>query len=199
MPRQRLDRASELLPARAQALVRARALALGRLGALVARHSPHAELARRRERLDGLAARLKTGRAHALRRAADRAIAARQRLNANRERLARAFAAGLEQRAQALSSVGKLLASYDHRNEQARGFALVRAQADGALVRSAAALAPGDVLTLEFADGRAQAVTRATDAAPQGPAGAAAAKPASKAKPRAHGSGADPGRQGDLF
>jgi exodeoxyribonuclease VII large subunit len=202
MPRQRLDRASNLLPVRAQALLRARALTLGRLGALVARHSPHAELARRRERLDGLATRLKTGRAHALRREADRASAARQRLNASGERLARAFAAGLERRAGALSGASKLLASFDHRNVLARGFALVRAGSDGALVRSAAALAPGQALSLEFADGRAQAVVRGSqdaDKTATPPASAPASKSASKAKPRAQGRGADPGPQGDLF
>ncbi|HEY8578957.1 MAG TPA: exodeoxyribonuclease VII large subunit, partial [Beijerinckiaceae bacterium] len=43
-PRQRADRAGELLASRLAAGLRDRAIRVGRLGALVARHSPHAEL-----------------------------------------------------------------------------------------------------------------------------------------------------------
>src|SRR5690606_18980058 len=57
MPRQRLDRAGDMLPARIAGALRERALRIGRLGALIARHSPHAELARRRERLRAAGAR----------------------------------------------------------------------------------------------------------------------------------------------
>ncbi len=219
-PRQRLDRAGELLPARMEAALRSRALLLGKLATLVARHSPHAELARRRGRLEllgarltsrrantelaqrraaleTLGARLTSGRAHALRREADRLTAGRQRIAASGERLARAFTISLARRADAVASVGKLLASFDHRNVLARGFALVRAGSEqGPLVRSAAALVPGQALTLEFADGTAQAEVAAASGA-EARAPAQPARPVRAARPK----GADPqgGGQGDLF
>ncbi|RUW63748.1 exodeoxyribonuclease VII large subunit [Mesorhizobium sp. M7A.F.Ca.US.008.03.1.1] len=79
----------------------------------------------------------------------------------------------------------RLMASLSHKAVLARGFALVR-DADGAVVKQAADVASGMALSLEFADGTADAVAISGTAKPK-----AVAKPAAKAK--------EPGNQGSLF
>lgn len=79
----------------------------------------------------------------------------------------------------------RLMASLSHKAVLARGFALVR-DADGAVVKQAADVASGMALSLEFADGIADAVAITGTAKPK-----AVAKPAAKAK--------EPGNQGSLF
>lgn len=79
----------------------------------------------------------------------------------------------------------RLMASLSHKAVLARGFALVR-DADGAVVKQAAEVASGMALSLEFADGTADAVAISGTAKPK-----AVAKPAAKAK--------EPGNQGSLF
>ncbi|MDF3153909.1 exodeoxyribonuclease VII large subunit [Mesorhizobium sp. XAP10] len=79
----------------------------------------------------------------------------------------------------------RLMASLSHKAVLARGFALVR-DADGTVVKQAADVASGMALSLEFADGTADAVAISGTAKPK-----AVAKPAAKAK--------EPGNQGSLF
>ncbi|RUX78661.1 MULTISPECIES: exodeoxyribonuclease VII large subunit [unclassified Mesorhizobium] len=79
----------------------------------------------------------------------------------------------------------RLMASLSHKAVLARGFALVR-DADGAVVKQAADVVSGMALSLEFADGTADAVAISGTAKPK-----AVAKPAAKAK--------EPGNQGSLF
>ncbi|RWN87839.1 MAG: exodeoxyribonuclease VII large subunit [Mesorhizobium sp.] len=79
----------------------------------------------------------------------------------------------------------RLMASLSHKAVLARGFALVR-DADGAVIKQAAEVASGMALSLEFADGIADAVAITGTAKPK-----AVAKPAAKAK--------EPGNQGSLF
>ncbi|RUY13987.1 exodeoxyribonuclease VII large subunit [Mesorhizobium sp. M7A.F.Ca.US.005.03.2.1] len=79
----------------------------------------------------------------------------------------------------------RLMASLSHKAVLARGFALVR-DADGAVVKRAADVVSGMALSLEFADGTADAVAISGTAKPK-----AVAKPAAKAK--------EPGNQGSLF
>lgn len=90
------------------------------------------------------------------------------------------MAARISQHRNALDGQAKLLASLGYHSVLARGFALVR-NADGATVRSAHALSPGQALDIEFADGRVQveakAVTKSGDGA------AATAKTAEKGPP----------------
>lgn len=68
-------------------------------------------------------------------------------------RLAPAFERLLEQRRERLNSLGKLLGSYSYKNVLDRGFALVT-DAAGRIVRSKARVGPGDLLTIEVADGQ---------------------------------------------
>jgi exodeoxyribonuclease VII large subunit len=79
----------------------------------------------------------------------------------------------------------RLMATLSHKAVLARGFALVR-DADGAVIKQAADVASGMALSLEFADGIADAVAISGMAKPK-----AVAKPAAKAK--------EPGNQGSLF
>jgi exodeoxyribonuclease VII large subunit len=95
-------------------------------------------------------------------------------------RLDRAYGTRLRQAAISLDGCGRVLESVSYRAVLARGFALVRGS-DGALKRRAAAIRPGEALTLGFADGEAK-VTAA------GKAETRTAKP--QAKPKG---------QGDLF
>ena len=198
---QRLDRAGDMLPARVRALLRDHIVRLGQLGALVSRHSPYAELARRRERLVGLSARLDAGHQSVLRREGERNKSNVARLKMVHERLARAYAGGLAQRKNELSGLSKLFASFDHRNVLARGFALVRAAEGGQLVRSVSQIAPGQGLSLEFADGRADAIATGGDGAPPFGAPVSQPKPNLKPqpKPQSRLRASAPKTQGDLF
>lgn len=166
MPRQRLDRAAENLPRRIAAALGDRHLKVNRLGALVARHSPQAELRGRREKLQGLGVRL--GRALITRRDAEKATCERQRerLLAAQARMRNALRVSNEGRRRSLTSVLKLIDSMSHKSILARGFALVRDGSDGPPIRSAGAIAAGQALTLQFADGSIAATANGGEPGP---------------------------------
>ncbi|MFK0690687.1 exodeoxyribonuclease VII large subunit [Mesorhizobium sp. IMUNJ 23033] len=89
-----------------------------------------------------------------------------------------------------LTQADRLLATLSHKAVLARGFALVKG-ADGAVIKLAAEVAPGAALSLEFADGNADAIATSGTARPK-----TIDKPAAKsaaAKPK------EPGNQGSLF
>lgn len=101
------------------------------------------------------------------------------------ERLARATAGLVEQRATRVESLGKLLDSYSFKGTLSRGFALVR-DAAGTPMLSAAAAAPGAAVSIEFGDGKVGATIDGDARAPT----SRAARPAAKR---------GGGTQGDLF
>jgi exodeoxyribonuclease VII large subunit len=105
------------------------------------------------------------------------------------ERARRAERVIMERRAQRLRSAGQLLSAYSYRGVLARGFALVR-DGGGHPLRSAAAVAGGMRLAIEFSDGRVGATADGEGSPP--------AAPAAKPKPRAR-SGEGSGGQGSLF
>ena len=216
MPRQRLDRAGDILPARVRRAVADRQVRLGRLAGLLARHSPQAELARRRATFNALANRhcalarpgvLTERRALQTRVLDDRLHKAlrnslqsiRQRIAHQRHRvddfsrrIANASRLALPRRREQLRSLTQLLSSLGYRNVLARGFALVR-DAAGAPLRAAAAIAPGDRLTIEFSDGVAPATAGETQKSEAEPG--ETRKPAAPRLARA----APPKGQGTLF
>ncbi|MEF3368068.1 exodeoxyribonuclease VII large subunit, partial [Methylocystis sp. 9N] len=149
-PRQRLDRAGERLRGGVRQTMDERKLRLSRIGTLLARHSPQAELARLREKLKGFDARLTQGLAARVKLAGQQQENARHRLANAGRRLTLAIAAGFGQRREALSRLSRLQDSLSHRAVLARGFALVR-EANGALARSVAQAPPGADLSIEFA------------------------------------------------
>ncbi|TPM16345.1 exodeoxyribonuclease VII large subunit [Mesorhizobium sp. B2-3-5] len=84
-----------------------------------------------------------------------------------------------------IGQADRLMATLSHKAVLARGFALVK-DADGAVIKQAADVASGMALSLEFADGTADAVATSGTARPR-----PAARPAAKTK--------EPGKQGSLF
>ncbi len=91
----------------------------------------------------------------------------------------------LQRRADRLLAAGQLLVAYSYHGVLARGFALVR-DGEGHPLRTAAAVAGGMRLEIEFSDGRVGAT-----------ADGGGAPPPAKPKPRARGGGT--GGQGSLF
>ena len=102
---------------------------------------------------------------------------------------------GLERLSERLANLDKLRASFNPDGPLRRGFARVH-RADGALVRAAAALAPGDEVRLVFVDGDRGAVIEGAPPAPGAPA-PPPVRAAGRAPPARPARGA-PG-QGDLF
>ena len=169
-PRQRLDAARVALHARARAGFDARALALAHLSRRLARQSPQARLAGLAERRRGLAQRLARAGATLTERRADRLVAAARRLAAAAQgesrrgqerarslgqlegRLRRALFEAQRRRCERLARAERMFAAVNYTNVLARGFALVRDAAGAPLLR-AAAVAPGQALRIEFADG----------------------------------------------
>lgn len=151
-PRQRLDRAGERLAASLRSRQDARRLRLARATSLLARHSPQAELARTKEKLHGLKARLTQGLQGriALRRREN--AHARQQMTSLEARLTRAWTQGIADRREKLSRLGRLHDSLSHHAVLRRGFALVRDE-KGALLRSIAQAQAGLSLDIEVADG----------------------------------------------
>jgi len=216
MPRQRLDRAGEILPARIRRALADRQVRLGRLAGLLAKHSPQAELAHRRATFNALANRhralarpgvlterralqvrvlddrLRKALGNSLQKTQQRIEHQQQRIDDLGKRIANATRLAIPRRREQVRALSQLLSSLGYRNVLSRGFALVR-DASGAPVRSAAAVAGGDRLAVEFADGTVQ--VSAEGGAP-GERVSEAPKPAAPRSPRAAPSRKD---QGSLF
>ncbi|MFO1114953.1 MAG: exodeoxyribonuclease VII large subunit [Beijerinckiaceae bacterium] len=177
--RQALDAGASDLRKDMRDLIAQRRARLGELGAKLSRHSPQAELARARGRLDLATRDLARCSDAAMQRRRESvagaqnrlvaAIAARARLGAQQvearrssvatlaARLAPAALALVARRRERLEAREKLLSSLGYTNVLARGFALVRDEAK-APVRSAAAVASGQRLIIQFADGEKDVV-----------------------------------------
>ena len=161
-PRQRLDSCAERLP---RALIANAQLHHNQLARVAARLSPRL-----------LRARLARGR---------------EIVAALDQRRVRALRVLLERRGQRLTSAGQLLNAYSYRGVLGRGYALVR-DGEGRPLRSAAAVAAGMRLDIEFADGRVGATAdgEGKEATPQ----------SAGARPRLRGrGGGGAGGQGTLL
>jgi len=156
-PRRRLDEAALRLEDRAERLRNALPNLLSRRGAeleLLAgrlRH-PRERLAAESHRLALLATRLEHGWAQARSTEAARLDRESLRLEQNVGRLTAALPRLLAERAARVETAARLLESYSYRNVLARGFVVVH-DAAGQPISSAAAIAPGAALALEFSDG----------------------------------------------
>ena len=91
--------------------------------------------------------------------------AAHEKLDTLQSRATRAFRTRHDAAARELNAAARVLDSISYKSVLARGFALVRGE-DGKLRRRAAALAPGESVSLVFADGEAPAVTAGGKAGP---------------------------------
>jgi exodeoxyribonuclease VII large subunit len=174
-PRQRLDRASEILVQRMRGALDQRALKTAGLARQLARHSPRAHLAGLRERLRGLSGRLARTRPLLIerpRRSADAvsrtfireaALLARRRgermgaLARLAARMTRAYDERLKSLRADLLSKEQLLGAMSYRGVLSRGFALVRDETQRPLWR-AEDTRQAQRLEIEFADGKIGAI-----------------------------------------
>jgi exodeoxyribonuclease VII large subunit len=181
---------------------------------VAARFGPHLlenRLARMQDRLDALFNRngQALARAASARRARFERVAGRlqpssaahridrlaERLSALDGRRRQGLATAMGQRRRVLDGAGKLLGSYSYQSVLARGFALVR-DAAGQAVRRSEGIGVGQVLDIEFADGRVSAAVSETgQTRARVPSKSASDKPASTSKSKSSGG---PG-QGSLF
>jgi exodeoxyribonuclease VII large subunit len=178
-PRQRLDAATQTLTLRVGASLNERRLRISKAAHLLARHSPQAEFAAARGRLDGASKRLVSAYGATLRFAAQGNANDRARLSSLTQRLGTRTQSTLDvkhdrilalqtrmlraqktcdqRRRDKLGSLAQLLGTLGYRQVLARGFALVR-DGSGRPLRRVAELEPGDRLSLQFADGYMPAV-----------------------------------------
>jgi exodeoxyribonuclease VII large subunit len=152
IPQQRFDRAAERLNVALVANTRAAQSKLDRIAARLRPQALNQDIARRRDLLSRACMRLKP--------------AMTRTIGSHRKHL---------------DAAGRMLESLSHKSVLARGFVMVQRD-DGALVRAAKDLNPGDVVNLTFADDQKKAVID---------------PPGDAAKPR--GRGKPGGDQGSLF
>jgi exodeoxyribonuclease VII large subunit len=114
--------------------------------------SPAARLSGYRARLEGLGHRLIASRGALVRAEQVRIARCRERLSTLSGRSRRALLLSVERRAERVGALNTLLNSLGYKAVLARGYALVR-DGDGRPLRSAAAVAPGQALAIEFGDG----------------------------------------------
>jgi exodeoxyribonuclease VII large subunit len=139
-------------------------------------------------RLATLADRLGTARAGMLRIERERQVNQRARIGTLGERMARALNRRMEERRVSVQGLWKVAASLNPRAVLGRGYALVR-DAEGHLVRDAAAALPGMALSVEVETGSFDAVVAGDGAEPS---------PRPAPKPASRKGDASTG-QGDLF
>lgn len=205
VPRQRRDRAATALTGTLTRSLDQRRLAVARLAHRLASQSPQAKMARaaqrlgalehrlqhgfsvagerRAQRLASLSARLQAAFAARCRVEGERMVTLRHRLEATERRLGRAVSAGLGDRRQRLGACASLLQSLGYRQVLSRGFVLVR-NSEGKPLRQAAAIAAGERLDLEFADGHVEALAGKPGASVGGEGGRAGSAKRAPAKPR---------------
>ncbi|MCB4769910.1 exodeoxyribonuclease VII large subunit [Ancylobacter sp. Lp-2] len=157
VPRQRLDLASGRLPRALKANAAAHRLQLTRAEGRLSPHRLVQLVAGRRERFTLVAGRLDAALRANANAHRERIHRARERFEGQHARLGPAWRRALAERGRRLDAIGKLMGALSYRGVLARGFALVR-DADGQPLRSAAAIASGQRLDIEFADGHVGAV-----------------------------------------
>ena len=159
IPRQRLDLASERLGRGLERNAARHRTRLTDLSRRLLKLSPQARLAGSRAHIAGLQGRLGAAKSAILR-------AEKQRLSREHEKLIELSARArkgldrlLERKRTTLTGITPLLKSLSYQGVLERGFALVL-DTNGAPIRAAKAIKPGDVVALRFADGRIEAIAK---------------------------------------
>jgi exodeoxyribonuclease VII large subunit len=165
LPRQRLDHAADGLRRGLRANAQLHHVAFSRTAGRLSPSLLRINVERRRERYAALVSRHRAG--FVANRDAHRAaiLRTRERLAALTLRAERALDVVLDRRAARLEGAAQLLTAVSYRGVLARGFALVR-DAAGHPLRTAAAVASGARLAIEFSDGRIGAVAEGQQAMP---------------------------------
>jgi len=164
LPQQRLDHAAERLFRALRANAHIHRVSFSRIGGRLSAHLLRTHVERRQERYAGIALRLRAGVGANV--AAHRMRISREgeRVGVLAERAARAMDNFLDARWARCERDAQLLAALSYRGVLARGFALVRDRA-GQPLRTAAAVAIGMPLEIEFSDGRVGARAEVVQAA----------------------------------
>jgi exodeoxyribonuclease VII large subunit len=188
-PRQRLDHAAAGLGRALRTNAHIHRVSLSRIGGRLSVHLLRSQVERRRERYGALASRLRASAsaniaAHRMRLARDR-----ERVAALADRAGRAMDTLLDARWARCERDAQLLAAFSYRGVLARGFALVRDRT-GQPLRTAASVAVGTAMDVEFADGHVGARVEVVQAS--------TAPRSEPARRRRRARGPDPG-QGSLF
>jgi exodeoxyribonuclease VII large subunit len=187
VPRQQLYSLSDRLPRALRANAQLHQTRFSRIGGRLAPQLLRNQVERRRERYDGLNRRLATSivaNVHAHR---ARIVRNRDRLKACGNASRRAMLTLLDRHAARVERADRLLLAFSYREVLKRGFALVR-DSGGHPLHAAASVTRGMHLSLEFSDGRVNAVAEG-DAVP---------RPVPPPRRRLRSRGGDDG-QGSLF
>jgi exodeoxyribonuclease VII large subunit len=163
IPRQRLDACADRLPRALRANAQIHHTALSRIAGRLTPALLRVALERRRARFMTAAGLLAASLRHNAEARRTMIQHGRDKLATLMERAARAIVASLDRRADRVDRAAQLLGALSYHGVLARGFALVRGPA-GQPLRTAAAVAPGLRLDIEFQDGHvgATAETGAT-------------------------------------
>jgi exodeoxyribonuclease VII large subunit len=187
LPRRRLDHAAARLDRGLRTNAHVHHVRFSRIAGRLSDRLLSATIERRRDRYGGLSSRLRAGVAANLAIHRSRIARERERVAVFGERVRRAARQLIAARAARTERGGELLAAFSYRGVLARGFALVRDDKRRPL-RTAAVIAAGMPLEIEFADGRVSA---------RAEGGAVMERPSAASKPRARRGGTS--GQGDLF
>ncbi|MGZ5804920.1 MAG: exodeoxyribonuclease VII large subunit [Xanthobacteraceae bacterium] len=160
-PRQRLDGCADRLPRALRANAQVHRTQFSRIAAPLTIRLLRNEVERRRERFQSLTVRFASGVRSNIDARRIAIAQSRERVDALFVRAGRAIDAVLDRRALRLERADGLLTALSYQGVLARGFALVR-DAAGVPVRSAATVASGSALDIEFTDGRVAAVAGTT-------------------------------------
>ena len=197
-PRQRLDSCAERLPRALRANAQIHHTQFSRVSGRLSPQLLRTQVERRRVRLDACTQRLGTALKTYRETQLNRVTRARDRVTALAEHSHRALQALIAVREARLERSYQLLRAFSYQSVLERGFALVR-DGSGHPLRSAAAVAPGMPLDVEFSDGcvsaTAQGVRPTGDPPKPEPTIPAAWKPR---KPKT-GTGGSGSGQGSLF
>jgi len=163
IPRQRLDACADRLPRALRANAQVHHTAFSRIAARLTPQLLRVQVERRRARFAAAAGLLAASLRHNAEAQRTRIARARERVETLMERGQRALLTLIDRRADRLERAGQLLAALSYHGVLARGFALVRGPERQPL-RTAAAVAAGMRLDIEFQDGHvgATAETGAT-------------------------------------
>jgi exodeoxyribonuclease VII large subunit len=166
LPRQRLDHAAAGLRRALRANAHIHRVSFSQTAGRLSPHLLRNNVERRRERYAGVAQRLRASAAANLEAYRTRIARQREQVGSLAKRAGLAMDNYLEARWARCERDAQLLAAFSYRSVLARGFTLVRDKA-GRPMRTAAALALGAPIGIEFADGSASARVEAVQTTPR--------------------------------
>jgi exodeoxyribonuclease VII large subunit len=166
LPRQRLDHAAAALRRALRANAHIHRVSFSQTAGRLSPHLLRTNVERRRERYAGIAVRLRASAAANLEAYRTRIAREHERVRTLARRAGLAIDNSLEARWARCERDAQLLAAFSYRSVLARGFTLVRDKS-GRPMRTAAGLAIGAPIGIEFADGSVSARVEAVQTTPR--------------------------------